>query len=302
MKIFSGSANKPFAEKLASKLDLSLSSLEIHTFPDGEKRIQVVDPVLGEDCVVVQSTSIPVDVHYMELFFIIDALKRSGAKNITVVMPYVGYQRQDHVFRSGEAVSLEVTGDILSALGANRIITSDLHSIKIPELFHTPVVEVSALPLFAKEIQKMPDASNAFLVSPDMGGIRRIKIISELLGGMPYVAIEKNRDLTSGQVTAGVVHGIELQKGKKQAIMVDDMISSGKTVVMDADLLAKHGVEDITVFATHAVFSENAPSLLTKSNIKKVYVTDSVAVLEKRQFPKLEIISIAGIIAESLLS
>ena len=133
MKVFAGSASKLLAQKIAKELKRELSRLELHIFPDGEKRIRVIDKVVEEDCIVVQSTSTNADINYMELFFIVDALKRSGAKSVTAVIPYLGYQRQDHVFREGEAVSLGVIIKMLEGVGVDRVITFDLHSIKIPE-------------------------------------------------------------------------------------------------------------------------------------------------------------------------
>src|SRR3989344_3409205 len=295
MKIFSGTASKTLAQNVAKELKLKLSEIELHIFPDGEKRIRVVDEVVDEDCVVIQSTSTDTDKNYMELLFITDALKRSGAKNVTAVIPYLGYQRQDHVFRSGEAVSLEVVIRILEAVGVDRVITVDLHSIKIPELFHIPAVHLSALSLFAENIKKMP---NVVLVSPDMGGIRRIEILSKMLGGMPYAAIEKNRDLKSGIIEAQTIHG----KVKEYAVIVDDMISTGSTIAVAADLLAKKGATEIVVFATHPVFSKDASMLLQKSKVKKVFVTDTIEVPKEKQFPKLEVLSVAGMIATSLSS
>ncbi|MBI2465394.1 ribose-phosphate pyrophosphokinase [Candidatus Shapirobacteria bacterium] len=297
MKIFSGSANKPLAEKVAKSLDLTLSETEIHIFPDGEKRVRILDTVVDKPCIVVQPTSPPVDTNYMELFFLVDAIKRSGAAKITVVMSYVGYQRQDHVFRSGEAVSLDVVIKTLETTGVSAFIAFDFHSIKTQELFHIKVLHLSALPLFAEKIKTLGN-SHAVLVSPDMGGQRRIKILSELLGGMPYVAIEKNRDLATGSIDANVIHG-EL-RGAKQAVIVDDMISSGKTIAVACDLLEKKGIEEIFVFATHPVFSDDAPKILEKSMAQKIYVTDTVFVPKEKQFPKLEILSVAPVIAEKL--
>ncbi|MEM4270747.1 MAG: ribose-phosphate diphosphokinase, partial [Candidatus Pacearchaeota archaeon] len=166
------------AEKIAKALKINLSPLEIDIFPDGEKRVRVVDKVINKNTVVVQTTSPNPNDCYMELFFIVDALKRSGAKTVTVVVPYLGYQRQDHVFREGEAVSLEVVIKTLQAVGINKLITFDLHSIKIPELFSIPIIHLSALPIFAEKIKEILNfklqIANCILVSPDMGGIRRI--------------------------------------------------------------------------------------------------------------------------------
>lgn len=294
MKIFSGTSNKPLAEKIAKKLGIDLSAIEIHIFPDGEKRIRLLDKVVGESCVVVQPTSPNPDGNYMELFFIVDALKRSGASSVTAVIPYLGYQRQDHVFRDGEAVSLEVIATLLKWGGVDKIIAFDLHSIKIPEIFKIKLNHLSALPLFAQEIKKI--GNNTVLISPDMGGVRRIKILSKMLSNMPYAVIEKNRDLATGEVTmSGVTGNI-----KENAIIVDDMISTGNTIIKAANLLGNRGAKNIYVFATHAVFSEKAPGILQESGIKKVYVTDTIFVPESKRFPKLEILSVSKLIAEQL--
>lgn len=299
MKIFSGTSSKPLAEKIAKNLNIKLSDLEIFVFPDGEKRITILDQVLDEDATVVQSTSNPVDENYMQLFFIVDGLKRSGAKSVTAVIPYLGYQRQDHVFRPGEAVSLQVIVKTLESTGVAKIITLDLHSVKIPELFHLPIEHLSAIPLFAKKIKEEKwDDKKTVLVSPDMGGIRRIKLLSEELNKMPYVSIEKNRDLSTGEVVADKIEGKVLSR----AIIVDDMISSGKTISVAADALKKHGVEEIFVFAAHPVFSDEAAKILQEAKVEKVYVTDTVLIPEKKKFPKLEILSVSEMLAESIKS
>ena len=134
------------AGKIAGKLNQELSPVEIFVFPDGEKRIRIKEKVLDQDCAVVQSASIPPDENYMELFIMIDALRRSGAKSIKTLIPYLGYQRQDHVFREGEAVSLEVIAEILTRVGMTELFSFDLHSPKIPDIFSVPVHHLSALP------------------------------------------------------------------------------------------------------------------------------------------------------------
>lgn len=348
MKIFSGTSNKPLAEKIALELGIPLSPLDMFTFPDGEKRIRVEERVVDEQCIVVQSTSTPAAENYMELFFIVDALKRSGAAQVIVVMPYVGYQRQDHVFRDGEAVSLDVVVHALERSGAGKVIACDLHSIKISEIFSVPVVHLSALELFADVIARRNDEAipnmvqkeqgiaalpsvarnDEVLVSPDMGGLRRIKKLSEMLDGMDWIATVKDRDLETGSI---VVNKIEFphtvpqdsssSKGEnphrevfdsartittindlkgRRAFIVDDMIASGKTIIESAKLLKKQGVSEVFAFATHAVFSPEAPELLQNSLIQKVFVTNSVFVPEEKRFEKLEIISIAEMVARVL--
>ncbi len=297
MMLFSGTASRHLAKKIGASLMTQVLPLDMHVFADGERRVRVSDNVLSQNTIVVQSTATPVDKHYMELFFIIDSLKRSGAKSVTAVIPYLGYARQDHVFRDGEAVSVSVVIKLLEAVGVDKVISVDLHTVRIPELFHIPFVHLSALPVFAGEIKKI--ASSKVLISPDMGGIARIKKLSELLGGMPYATIDKERDLVTGVVEAKSVSSEEDLAGKT-AIIVDDMISSGNTIVKAASLLEKQNVRNIIVFATHAVFSEDAPKLLEESVVSKVYVTDTISVTEKKQFAKLQILSVADIIAKAL--
>ena len=297
MKIFSGSSNKPLAEKIAKNLGLKLSPLEITVFPDKEKRVRVLDKIVDEDTVVVQSTNTPADHYYMELIFIADALKRSGAKSITAVIPYLGYQRQDHIFRDGEAVSLEVIIETLEAVLVSRIVTLDLHSVKIPELFRIPIVDLSALPIFAKKIKALPKKESV-LVSPDMGGIRRIKILSEDLEGMPFATIEKNRDLKTGKVWSDKLEGASV-KGKR-AIIVDDMISTGGTIVTACDLLLKHGAEEMYVFATHPVFSDDFKNNLENVKVRKIFVTDSISLPKDKMPNNLEVLEIADIVTPVL--
>lgn len=300
MKLFSGTANKPLTESVAKELNQPLSLIDVHVFPDGERRIRVHDTVVGQQVAVIQPASTPVDTNYMELFFIVDALKRSGAEFVTAVIPYFGYQRQDHIFRDGEAVSLEVVIKILESVGVDKMISFDMHTPKIPDLFKIPVAHLSALPLFAQEIKKQKwHTEETVLVSPDMGGIGRIKKLSNLLGNMPFASIEKNRDLSTGAVSVDDIEEGSIT-GKKRAILVDDMISSGNTIVLGSQLLHMQGIEEVIVFATHPIFSVDAPGKLQNSVVKKIYVTDTVAISPDKQFPKLEVLSVAPTIAAEL--
>ncbi len=301
MKIFSGNANPQLAKEIAAAMSTSLSPLEIHVFPDGERRVQLKESVVAEDVVIVGPTSPPVDTHLVELLLLVDAAKRSGAKSVTAVVPYLGYQRQDHVFRDGEAVSLDVVRKIIEAVGVGKMVIIDGHSARISQLFSVPLLHLSALSLFAEQIKKLSTFNSQpttfCLVSPDMGGIRRIKLLSVMLGNMPYVVIEKNRDLESGSLTAEKFSGTI----RKRAIIIDDMISSGKTIKLAAELLAENGVSESIVFATHAVFSDHAPDVLQNSQVAKVYVTNTIAVSDKKRFAKLEILSVANLIAKNVI-
>lgn len=303
MKIFSGSSNRDLAEKVAAILGLQLSPLENFIFPDGERRIQIQDDVLDKDAVVFQSTNTPVDENYIELFLIMDGLKRSGARSVKIVMPYMGYQRQDHVFRDGEAVSLSVMVRILENMHLSGFITLDPHTIKLGEFFTRPFSDLSALKLFASIIKENGwDKNDTVLVSPDMGGLRRIRQMSSYLDEMGWIATVKDRDLDTGSIVINSFEG-PLQVSDlagKRVLIVDDMISSGKTIAECASFLKAHRVASIQVFAVHAIFSKEAPLLLENSELDKIFVTDSVRIPEMKRFSKLEILSIAEMIAEEL--
>lgn len=298
MLIFAGNSNLALGRKVAKELGLNLSELEIHTFPDNENRVRVIDKVVGKDCVVVQSTGISPNLYYMELFFILDSLKRSGAKSVTLVIPYLGYQRQDHIFRSGESVSLEVIVNILSELKVDWAISFDLHSLKIEEFFKLHKIRIShlsALSIFANKIREMK-LKDYVLVSPDMGGIRRIKQISKILDDAPFISLEKNRDLKSGKIKTEKFTGTV----QKNAIIIDDVISSGGTLISAAKILKQSGAENIYVMVTHGIFSGHAPLRLQESIIKKVIVTDTLDIPQERKFAKLETVSISRLISETL--
>lgn len=299
MKLFGGSASLQLAEKIGNTLHSACLKADQHIFPDGERRVRIADPVVDASVVIVQSACPPVDTNYMELFFLIDAVKRSGAEKVTVVIPYFGYQRQDHIFRDGEAVSLEVVIRILESLEIDRVVSVDMHSSRIPDLFVIPVTHVSAMPLFADTITKYGWAtSDTLLISPDTGGIRRIKELANLLD-LPYAVLEKERNLESGEIViTGLASGSFT--GKQRAIIVDDMMASGETTVLAATFLKKQGIRDISAFATHAIFSANAPKILQKSAISHIFVTDTVAVAENKKFPKLTILSVAPLLAKTI--
>jgi len=297
MKIFSSTSNPDLAEKIAKHLGLFVSPIETHVFPDGERRVKLEEDVASTPCIVVAPTSPPVDSNIIELCLILDALKNAGATKITAVVPYLGYQRQDHIFRTGEGRSLEVVIKMIEACGADAIVGVDFHSIKIPELFSIPVTHISAIPLFSQKIKNVGvDLSEACIVSPDMGGLRRLEALKEELRGIETVSVEKERDVVTGDIKISGLHG----NVKKVCFVVDDMISSGGTIVEALKELQKNGAERMFVMVTHAVFSEKAPEILENSLAEKVFVTDSIFIPEERKFPKLEVISLSEDIAGSL--
>lgn len=300
MVFFGDATNKSLSEGLAAELSTPLFFPDITVFPDGERRVRLNDVVVGQDVMFLKTSSVTsnIDSFIIETAFLIDAIKRSGAEKITGIIPYIPYSRADHIFRDGEAVPLEVVIHMFEKAGLSKIIFVDPHTIKMPEMFSIEVVDLSALGMFAEKIKEIGfHKDSSAIVSPDMGGLRRMKQLSEMLGGLPFVSIEKERDYSNGQISASAVHG----EIKKTCFIIDDIISSGKTIVQAVDKLVELGAEHIYVFVTHPILAEDAVSILSNSKIEKVYVTDSIPVPREKRFEKLEILTIADIIARFLV-
>ncbi len=299
MLFFGDPQNASLSEGLASNLKTTLNFPEVTVFADGERRIRLTEEVVDEHVVFVKTASVTpsLDSYLIETAFLIDSIKRSGASSVTGIIPYIPYSRADHVFRTGEAVPLEVVINLLENAGLTKIIFVDPHTIKMPEMFKIDVVNLSALPLFAEKIKEIGfDRENSVIVSPDMGGLRRMEQLSEMLDKLPFTSIEKERDYDSGSIKASAVHG----EIKKTCFIIDDMISSGKTMVQAIEKLHEGGAENIYAFATHPLLSGNASEILQNSHVKKVFVTDALPIPEEKKFEKLEVLSLSKLIGSHL--
>ena len=294
MLICGDSQNKELSEGIAKKLSAVLFYPETDVFPDSEQRVRIETEVLGETIYLIKSITNPVDSAVMQLTFLVDALLKKGAERVVGVIPYIPYMRADHIFRTGEAVPLEVVIKMIQDAGLSEIIIVDPHSIKIPELFSIPVHNLSALSLFAEKIQEIePDTSKITIVSPDMGGLRRLQQVDQILGGVNKVSINKDRNYASGEISIAAYEG----EIRGACFIVDDIISTGKTIVQAVETLVKEGAEKVYVFGTHAVFSENASEILQSCAAEKIFVTNSIPVVPEKTFAKLEILSVATLIS-----
>ena len=288
-------ANKGLSENLAKLTGFELFYPDVKVFADGEKRVRFEKEVLDETVLVVKSHGIPTDSNVLETLFLLDALKRSGATKLIGIISYLGYMRADHMFRTGEAVPLEVVIGLLESNHLDEIVIIDPHSIKIPELFKITVHNLSAIHVFAKKIKELQGNNGEIsIVSPDMGGIRRLDLLSEELGGVNKVIINKDRDLETGSITVRISEG----EIKGTCFIVDDIISTGKTIVDSVDVLLENGAEEVYIMATHPVFAPGASKLLKNSKAKKVYVTDTIEVSEEDKFENLEVLSVADLISQ----
>lgn len=292
---FSGSSNLPLAQKVARGLGIKLSKAEIDHFSNNETRVRVDENVKAKTCIILGSMNDPVEKNWVELLFFIDALKRAGAKKIIGIIPWLGYQKQDKAFRSGEAVSVAVVIKTLETLGMEKIVTFDLHNPGIVNYFENKPIVLSALPLFLRHCN---NAKMFVMVAPDAGAFWAEDFAKKL--GIDFLQLEKRRDKKTARITFVLQSRISARLDGKTAIMIDDMIYTGQTLIQSAEILKKMGAKKVICFATHAIFSGNAASDLQNSEIDSLTVTDTILIPEEKRFPKLKIISVGQSIINAL--
>lgn len=290
--IFSGNSNPALAEEISLKLGIPLGKAEIIRFADSECRVRVEEEVEGKDVFIIQSLSNPVDEYLMEFLLLGDAVKRGEAAKIIAVLPYHGYARQDRVHRAGECLSAHVVAKLIESIGFDKLITVELHNETILGFFEMPVVHVSGLDIFKDEIARM--GKNVVVITPDAGALKRSQRFSEGLD-VPLALIEKKRDLnTAHKILSMRVVG---DVSGKTAVIVDDVIVTGGTLINAAYLLKQKGVREVIAIATHADFVGGADKILRDSPIDKIWVSDTIYMKEELKFPKLKVFPIASTIA-----
>lgn len=302
MNIISGSSNQQLAQTLTSSLQnqgqqSTLIECELSKFANDEKRVWIKDEtkVRGQKIALLQSFSTPVDENVVETLLIIDALERLGAKEVSVIIPWMGYSLQDKVFREGEAIAAKVVADIISNSFASRVFLLDLHNPSIPGFFSIPTYHLSAKKLFLEHLRKEYSLNDAVIVSPDFGGLKRARDFANSLD-LPLLNIDKSRDLKTGNVTAHALHGGEVEG--KDAIVFDDVIVSGGTVAKAASLLKKEGAKRVFFIATHGIFCNDGLQVVDQSEVDQVLVSDSIA--QNKKSNKLTQLSLATLFAEAL--
>lgn len=294
-RIFSGSSCPQLAKSISQKSKISLGNIKIGKFSDGEIDVFVKDDVNNSNVFIIQSNSAPVNDNIIELSLIADALKRSGAKKITAVIPYLGYSRKEKQSRSGEPISAKVIADLIVASGISKVVCLDLHADSIVGFFNVPVIYLTALEVLAARVKK-EKIVKPIVVSPDVGGVKRARNFANILNA-PLVVIEKHRDIGKRDKIEVLSMSGEI-KGDT-AIIVDDVISTGSTIIASANALREKGVNKIIVCATHGVLVSNAIENLEKSSIDKVFITDSIE--RKLKSSKIEIVSVDSLFAKTLI-
>lgn len=295
MHLFAGNSNLPLSLRIAGKLGIKLSKVEINRFSDGECRVWIREEVKGEKTFVIQSLSFPPDQYLMELCLLGSALKRLEAKNITAIIPWLGYSKQDREFRKGEAVSIELVAKLLETAGFEKIIAVELHSQTVKEYFKIPIIELSAKELVKKIILQKKE-NDFIVISPDLGGKGRSCEFARIMQ-WPIAYLNKKRDYSDGKV---IILDIDREIKGREVIIYDDIINTGATAVETANFLQKKGAKRIIFIGVHSVLSGNAGILLQNSFIDEVITTDTIDLSKEKQFSKLKIISVDDLLTEKL--
>tara|TARA_A100001015_G_C15000466_1_gene718243 strand:+ start:431 stop:1381 length:951 start_codon:yes stop_codon:yes gene_type:complete len=294
VRIFSGNANLKLGQDIANLLNTNLSSVTLSKFSCGENYARVDESIRGVEAYVVQSIGLNPNDDYMELFLLMDALKRASTKRTHVVIPHFGYARQDKKSAPREPISSRLIADLLSAVGFDRLITIDLHSDQIQGFFNQPVDHINAMPLFIDYFKKKK-IDNLAVVAPDTGRAKVAKKLGDKLGA-DLVLLHKTRPKHNVAEITNVVGDVK----DKNLLIVDDMIDTGGSITSSVKTLEKLGCKDIYVAATHAVFSGPAVERLSTAGFKEVVVTDTIYIPEEKRFNNLKILSTAPILAEAI--
>ncbi|KAF1084438.1 Ribose-phosphate pyrophosphokinase [Sporotomaculum syntrophicum] len=295
LKIFTGNANPALAEEIARYLGVSLGAAKVTRFSDGEIQVKINESVRGSDVFIIQPTSEPVNEHLMELLVMMDAMRRASAIRITPVMPFYGYARQDRKARARDPITAKLVANLITASGAKRVLTMDLHAAQIQGFFDIPVDHLRGVPLLAQYfIQQQVD--NIVVVSPDMGSVQRAREFAERIGA-PLAIIDRRR---SDQNEAEIKHIIGDIPGKN-IIMLDDIIDTAGTITQGAVALKELGAENIYACCTHPVLSGPALDLLIEAPIREVIVTNTIVLPEWKRISKIKILSVAPLIAEAIM-
>ena len=296
MKVLSGTSNIKLSKDIAKKLNLKLVNTNIRRFNDGEIYVEINENIRGNTIFVVQSSSNPANDNLMELLICIDALRRSSAKNITAVIPYFGYARQDRKVVPRTAISAKLVSNLITNAGANRILTLDLHAGQIQGFFDIPVDNLFATPIFARHIKKNIKKNSLVCVSPDVGGAERARALGRRINA-GIAIVDKRRPAQGKSEVMNIVGYVK----NKTCIIVDDIIDSGGTIVNAAKALKEKGAKDVYVYITHAVLSGDAVEKIKKSQVNKLFITDSIDNSNKiKKSNKIQVISIASMLAEAM--
>lgn len=297
IKIFTGNSHPDLAQEIADILGIPLGKAKVSTFSDGEISVDIDETVRGADVFVVQSTSAPVNNNLMEVLIMIDAFKRASAGRITVVMPYYGYARQDRKVKSRDPITAKLVADLLTAAGAHRVLTMDLHASQIQGYFNIPVDHLLGSPILSNYfVEKgLEDVNDVVVVSPDLGSVTRARKFADRLQA-PIAIIDKRRPKANVSEIMNIIGDIE----GKQCILIDDMIDTAGTIANAANALIELGATKVYACCTHGVLSGPAFERINNSAIEELVMLNTVKLPEREDLGKFKSLSVAPLFAEAI--
>ena len=296
MKIVAGNSNRSLAQAIASYLNLDLANCAVRRFADGEIFVEIQENVRGEDVFVVQSTSAPTNDNLMELLIITDALRRASARRITAVIPYFGYARQDRKSLARTPISAKLVANMITTAGADRVLTVDLHAGQIQGFFDIPTDNLFAAPVITRDIGKHFEADHLMVVSPDVGGVVRARLIAKRIDA-PLAIVDKRRERPGDSEVMNIIGEVE----GRHCLLIDDIVDSGGTLCNAAEALLAHGGRSVTAYITHGVLSGGAVARITSSKLKELVITDTIEpTAAVRSASNIRVVSIAGLLGEAV--
>ena len=296
LRIFTGNANPDLAREIAAYLGTTVGDSVVNRFNNGEIQVMINESVRGKDIFIVQPTCGPiVNDNVMELLIMADAFKRASANHITAVIPYYGYARQDRKARGREPITAKLMADLLETAGITRVVTIDLHAAQIQGFFNIPFDHMPGGPLLAEYI-KEKNLDNMVVVSPDLGGVSRARGFAEMLNA-PMAIIDKRRPEPGVAEVMNLIGNVE----GKNCIMVDDMVDTAGSLTEGARALKKFGANEIYACCTHPILTDPALSRIAQSDITELVVTNTIPLAPSKKHPKIKVLSIAPILAETIL-
>lgn len=292
--ILTGNANPALAKAVADYIGVELCNVYVGHFNNGETQVMIDESVRGKDVFIVQPTCQPVNDNLMELLIMVDACKRASAKNITAVIPYYAYARQDRKTRGREPISAKLVANLLTTAGISRVVTVDLHAGQIQGFFDIPVDHLAAVPILAEYIAQK-NLDDIVVVSPDLGGVTRARRLADRLQA-PIAIIEKRRPMPGVAEVMNLIGAVE----GKNAVIIDDIVDTAGSLVEGARALEKMGAKDVYACCSHAILSDPAVDRINTSNIKELIITDSIPLSEDRKSEKIVSLSIAKALGEAI--
>ncbi|MDR0876075.1 MAG: ribose-phosphate pyrophosphokinase [Clostridiales Family XIII bacterium] len=293
-KIFTGNSHIELAEEIASVMGKPLGKSEVKTFSDGEISVNIGETVRGRDIFIIQSTCNPVNNNLMELLILIDALKRASAGRVNAVIPYYGYARQDRKAKARDPITAKLVANLISAAGADRVVTMDLHAAQIQGYFDIPMDHLLGMPVLVKHFRKIR-LEDLVIVSPDLGSVTRARTMAQALEA-PIAIIDKRRQKANESEIMHVIGDIE----GKNCILVDDMIDTAGTITNAANKLTELGARDVYACATHGVLSGKAIERIEQSTIKEMVLLNTIPLSDEKRIDKIRVLSVASLFAEAM--